>query len=191
MDDAKAVDFKETIKQVSGEGTIVPIKNSRDIVEKYGNDPYPNIVKTLVDEHFIILEGGATVENVAPTAVMKVLYDSIKQASEMLKVSNREIKHLKEVTYNTDNQLRTYYRKNLPVDPDKAKPGFETELLYAEQRFINAAERCAHLINSFSSDEVVEFKMAYANLEKIRSQFPDLYSKLNEQRNRIGKLEDK
>ena len=98
----------------------------------------------------------------------------INNSKEAVTVLVREYKHMREVANNTDNQLRSYFRKNLPRNPHSATME-ERELIYAEQRFIRAAKKVSHLITSLKSDDAYEFNLALGNLEKQQVLFPDLF----------------
>lgn len=106
-------------------------------------------------------------------ALVKSLHDTIT-------VLKRDYSHMVRVANEKDNELRSYFRKNLPYNPHGASPN-EVQLIYAEQRFIRAAKRCFSLISQFAGDNVFEFKSALENLEKTQARFPELLKSLSEE----------
>lgn len=104
--------------------------------------------------------------------------DVIKQLVSLVKTKNDDIDRIVRSYSELDNQVRAERRKNLPSIMQGSTPEEHqllSELLFAEQRMINAALECEVIIQSFSSEKVVEFKLAKDNLFKRRQMLTDKY----------------
>lgn len=156
------------------EGLIMTEENKQALVTQ--DNKYADLVEILKQANIIELEPILSITDADPKKLVEIVKIILKRATDISTVNKREISHLKEVVYNTDAELRKYFRKNLPRNPIGATDD-EVKLIYAEQRFINASKRVAHLITVLASDEVFEFKLALENLEKTQVMFSALFGK--------------